>query len=77
MAKAIQEAQLQCEEGTKGLLKTAYFIAENELANAKFSHLVKFMKDMECPAFKKLNTETPSYGSYINEKGLSENAPKY
>lgn len=72
MAKAIEKAQLQCEEEMKGLLKTAYFIAENEMAKAKFCHLVKFMKDMECPAFKNLNAETSSYGSYINEKGLSE-----
>ncbi|MEQ2188426.1 hypothetical protein GOODEAATRI_014889 [Goodea atripinnis] len=72
MAKAIEEAQSQCEEETKGLLKTAYFIAVNKLPKAKFCHLVKFMKDMEHPVFKKLNTETSMYGIYINEQGLSE-----
>ena len=49
MAKAVEEAQLQCEEETKGLLKTPYFIAQNKLANAKFCHLVKFMKEVKCP----------------------------
>lgn len=49
MAKAIKEAQLQCEEETKGLLKTAYCIAQNELANANFCHQAKFIKEMESP----------------------------
>ena len=63
-ADATEVVQLQCEEETKGLLKTTYFIAENKLTNSKFGHLVKFMKDMECP-FKKLNTDTSSYGSCL------------
>ncbi|KAF7219382.1 zinc finger protein 862-like [Nothobranchius furzeri] len=71
MTKAIEDAHLQSAAEMKGLLKTAYFIAKNEMAKAKFCHVVKFLKEMECPAFKKL-TETSSYGSYINEKGLSE-----
>uniref|UniRef100_A0A1A8N571 DUF4371 domain-containing protein n=1 Tax=Nothobranchius rachovii TaxID=451742 RepID=A0A1A8N571_9TELE len=71
MAKAIEDAHLQSAAELKGLLKTAYFIAKNEMAKAKFCHVVKFLKEMECPAFKKL-TETSSYGSYVNEKGLSE-----
>uniref|UniRef100_A0A1A8N1F7 Uncharacterized protein n=1 Tax=Nothobranchius pienaari TaxID=704102 RepID=A0A1A8N1F7_9TELE len=71
MAKAIEDAHLQSAAEMKGLLKTAYFIAKNEIAKAKFCHVVKFLKEMECPAFKKL-TETSSYGSYVNEKGLSE-----
>ncbi len=57
MANAIQTAQLQGEEELKGLLKTAYFLAENELANSKFHNLVKFMKEMECPSFKHLKTQ--------------------
>lgn len=52
MAKAIKEAQLQCEEETKGFLKTAYCIAQNKLANANCYHQVKFIKEMECPSFK-------------------------
>lgn len=27
---------------------------------------------MECPTFKKLNTDTSGYGCYLSEKGLSE-----
>ena len=45
MANAPEVAQLQCEEETKGLLKAACFIAENELANSDLGHLVKFMKE--------------------------------
>ena len=35
MANAVEEAQLQCEEEIKELLKSAYFIAQNRIGQFK------------------------------------------
>ena len=63
-ANAIQVVQFQCEEEMKGLLKTTYFIPENKWSNSKFGHLVKSMKEMECPSFKKLSKRTGQGNTY-------------
>lgn len=41
-----------------------------EIPNSKFSPLVNFLKEIECPAFKTLLVG--NYGSYVNKKGAAE-----
>ena len=54
MADAASRSVAKSEPGIVAAMKTSYFMAKNDIAVSKFSDMVDFLKDQECPDIAKL-----------------------